>query len=128
MELDNTIRLEILADLRKTRAPSRTAKNLGYDIRTILEIANEDRHPASRHEERHDGLGRPELRIYTVSRKKAWEAWDNDSNSLKAARASYEAGTHDMLTGRDGEWLILYLIPQKRVTPRVNYFQPEISL
>lgn len=128
LELSDEIREEITRDLRKTRAPSRTAKNLGYPIRIVLQVAEEDSEPRSRHVERYEGLGRPELRQYTVARKKAWQVWDNDSNALKSARQAYEDGTHIMVTGRDGDWLIMYLIPQVKPTPRPNYFQPEVTL
>jgi hypothetical protein len=128
IELSDEVRAEIAADLRKTRAPSRTAKNLAYPITLVLQVAEEYSEPRSRHEERFGGHGRPELEPYTVARKKAWAVWDNDSEEIAYARACYEAGTHLMATGRDGDWLIMYLIPQKKTTPRPNYFQPEIAL
>lgn len=128
LELSDQIRDEIARDLRKTRAPSRTAKNLGYPIKMVLQVADEDSEPRSRHIERHGGLGRPEMQQYAVARKKAWQTWDNDSQEVSDARVAYEAGTHIMATGRDGDWLIMYMIPQSKPTPRPNYFQPEITL
>jgi len=127
--LTKEVRDEIAADLLKTRAPSRTAKNLGYSIQLVLEVAEEESRPRSRYTERFGGLGRPELARYTVARKRVWDlGWDNKSGSISKARADYEAGTHEMATGRDGEWLILYSIPRTKVEPRPNYFLPEAAL
>lgn len=129
VEISREMRDEIVSDLAKTRAPSRTAKNLGYSIKVVLAVAEEQNQPRSRFEEKYGGLGRPELVRYTVSRKKAWEVWDNDSGAISRARADYEAGTHEMCTGRDGDWLILYSIPNKwPAEGRTNYFLPESAL
>lgn len=126
LELTPDIREEILRDLRKTRAPARTAKNTGYGIRLVLQVLEEDNHPRPFREEKYGGMGRPELQGFIVSRKRPWEAWDNANEPVAGARAAYEAGTHEMATGRDGDWLILYLIPRKKVDPhRAGYFLPE---
>jgi hypothetical protein len=126
IELTPDIRDEILRDLRKTRAPARTSKNTGYAIRLVLQVQEEDNHPRPFREEKYGGLGRPELQGFTVARKRPWELWDNNSEAVFAARAQYEAGTHEMTTGRDGDWLILYSIPRKKIAPhRMGYFLPE---
>lgn len=121
------LREEIIRDLRKFRSPSKVARNLGLDVRVILpindELANSPRNPRK---EEFGGFGRPELSPYTVARKKAWAVWDNEDPAIAKARADYEAGTHDMMTGRDGDWLILYSLPQAKVTPRPDYFRPEV--
>lgn len=126
IELTPEVRDEILRDLRKTRAPARTAKNTGYPIRLVLQVQEEDNYPRPFREEQYGGLGRPEMQQYTVARKRAWEVWDNTNEVIAEARANYEAGTHEMVTGRDGDWLILYMIPRKKREPnREGYFQPE---
>lgn len=120
------IRQEIVAELRKTRAPGKVARSLGIDIRLVLPIADElSGLPRTSHEERFGGYGRPELSEFLVGRKRAHETWDNSDPLIAGARDAYEAGTHDMATGRDGDWLLLYSIPKRRVTPRPAYFQPE---
>jgi len=120
------LRQEIIAELKKVRAPAKVARNLGLDIRLILPIADEMAGtPRVQREETHGGFGRPELREHLVARKRAGDTWDNTDPRIADARAAYEAGTHDMATGRDGDWLILYSIPQRRVTPRPDYFRPE---
>lgn len=128
VEMTPEMREEIARDLRKTRAAARTAKNLGYPIRMVLEVLEDEKQPRPFREEKHGGLGRPELVPFTVARKRAWETWPNPKTdeAIATARAEFEAGTHEMATGRDGDWLILYSIPRKTVAKdRANYFQPE---
>lgn len=121
------IKQEIIRELRKVRAPSKAARNLGLDIRVVLPVADElSGEPRVLRQEAYGGYGRPELRDFAVGRKRAHEVWNNDDPMIAVARAAYEAGTHDMMTGRDGDWLILYSVPQRKVTPRPDYFQPEI--
>lgn len=121
------LREDIIRELRKFRSPSKVAKNLGLDIRLILPIADElSAAPRVVRSEQFDGMGRPELAPYIVGRKKAWDRWDNQDPLIAQARADYEAGTHDMITGRDGDWLILYSIPVLKKKPRPNYFTPEV--
>lgn len=126
IEITPEIREEVLRDLRKTRAPARTSKNTGYPIRLVLQVQEEDNHPRPFREEKFGGEGPEHLRPYLVARKRPWELWDNATDPVASARAAYEAGTHEMTTGRDGDWLILYLIPRKKVdTTRAGYFRPE---
>ena len=121
--MNTELREEIIRELGKVRAPAKVARNLGVDIRVVLPIADElSGRPRILHEEQHDGMGRPELRAFFVARKKAWEAWDNTLAEVAEARARYEAGTHTLATGRDGQWLILYSIPLLHLDPRPHYF------
>ena len=120
-------RQEIERALIKLRSPSKVMRATGYDLRDILPIHDEiSERPRIMREEQHGGYGRPELRDCLVARKRAHESWDNTSPDIAEARANYEAGTHDMCTGRDGDWLLLYSIPQKKVTPRPDAFKPEV--
>lgn len=126
-EVTAELRHEIITELRKVRAPGKVARNLGVDISTVLAIKDEFvGTPRIIREEQNGGFGRPGLRPFLVGRKRAWESWDNSDLLIAKARADYEAGTHDMVTDRDGDWLILYSIPQQRVTPRPDYFRPEV--
>lgn len=121
------IEQDIVRELRKFRSPSKVAKLLGVDIRDVLPIADRlSEAPRVSREEQFDGMGKPSLSQHAVARKKAWEVWDNADPAVAQAREDYEAGTHNMLTGRDGDWFILYSVPQRKVTPRPNYFQPEV--
>jgi hypothetical protein len=116
---------EIASDLRKTRSPSRTAKNLGYSIAIILQVVEDENQPRVLRQERHGGLGRPELQKHTVARKKVWQSWNNDLPEVAKARNDYEAGTHQMVTGYDGDWAILYMIPLRWPAAKPHYFLPE---
>lgn len=121
------IRDEIVQALLKLRSPSKVARALGVELRVILPIADElAGTPRVVRQEVYGGFGRPELEDFLVARKRAHETWDNTDEAIAAAREAYEAGTHDMATGRDGDWLLLYSIPQRKVTPRPDYFRPEI--
>jgi hypothetical protein len=121
------IKAEVIAALRKFRAPARVARSLGLDLSLVLAV-NDEIGGSTRNlrREEYDGYGRVEFRPFIVGRKRAYLSWDNTEPKIAAARAAYEAGTHDMMTGRDGDWLLLYSIPQRRITPRPNYFKPEI--
>ncbi len=123
-----TIRDEIIAELRKVRAPAKVARNLGVDIREVLKVADEiGGATRATRPEQFDGNGRPELLEFFVARKRAHVAWDNTIPEIAAARAAYEAGTHDMVTGRDGDWLILYSIPLRwPANNRTHYFKLEV--
>jgi hypothetical protein len=126
-EVTSELRQEIIVELRKVRAPAKVAARLGIDIRLVLPIKDELADtPRIIREELHGGYGRPELQDFLVGRKKAWEGWDNSDAQIAKARSDYEAGTHDMMTGRDGDWLLLYSVPQQRITPRPDYFRPEV--
>lgn len=117
---------EIITALRKFRSPAKVARHLGLDLRDVLKVSDEiGGATRSLRPEMHGGQGRPELREFLVARKRAYQPWNNSDPEIARARASYEAGTHTMVTGRDGDWLLLYLIPQRRVTPRPDYFKPE---
>ena len=118
---------EIVQALRKLRAPAKVSRHLGVDISAVLSVADRFEGTSRRtRETTYDGFGRPELQEYIVARKMAYHVWDNEDPAIAEARANYEAGTHDMCTGRDGDWLILYSIPQRRTTPRPDYFKPEV--
>ena len=75
----------------------------------------------------YDGYRKPELRENLVGRNLATESWDNTRPEIKDAREKYEAGTHTLMTGRDGPYLLLYAVPQPVITPRPGYFTPTFE-
>lgn len=75
----------------------------------------------------HDGFGKPEFRRYLAARSLAAGSWDNKRPEVAEARAKFEAGTHNMITGRDGPYLLLYLFPRAVLQPRPNYFTPTVE-
>lgn len=128
VEVTPELRAEIIAGLRKLRSPSKVMRATGIDLRIILPIADElAGMPRVIREEVHGGYGRPDLRDHLVGRKRAHEVWENSELAIAEARSRYEAGTHEMCTGRDGDWLLLYSIPRNEPTaPRPDAFKPEI--
>ena len=69
-------------------------------------------------------VGRPELRQYAIAIRRAFEFWPAEyDDAIAAARLAYDAGTHVMCQGRDGPYIIQYLIPrQKRLEPGPAWF------
>lgn len=116
---------DIIQAYRRLKSPFRVAKLLALDVQQVWDVIEENPELVAAVPSRFGGDGRPELFPYLAARRKVSDpSWDNDSAEILQARADYEAGTHDMLTGRDGNWLLMYMIPQQRVTPRPDYFRP----
>lgn len=124
--IDIEKREEILAEFRRVKSPFKVAKNLGYDVQVVWSVIDENPDALTVREERFGGEGRPDLRPYIVAKKRSNQSWDNNDPGVAKARARYEAGTHDMMTHRDGGFEFLVSRPQKRVTPRPDYFRPEL--
>lgn len=120
---------DIIAEYRRTRSPFKTANAVGVDVAIVWKVIDSNKDRMSVYEERYGGKGRPELEQFLVASRRATDReWNNDDRGIVDARAEYEAGTHLMATGRDGQWLLLYSIPRKGARdPKPNYFLPEIS-
>jgi hypothetical protein len=117
---------EVLYEYKRLRSPFKVAKALGLDPHRVWLVIEENSDRLSPHTEKYGGEGRPELRDHLVARRRAGEReWDNTDPAIAGARAAYEAGTVEMCTGRDGNWLLLYAIPRRRPDPRPDYFLPE---
>jgi hypothetical protein len=129
MTITPEIQSEILAEYAKNPqrfSPFRTAKALGVPIQDVMATVDKSKDLTARMTVRFDGYGRPEMQDYFVARRRAMaQGWDNNEEVIAQARANFEEGTHDMATGRDGPWLILYAIPRRRKTPRPGYFNTE---
>jgi hypothetical protein len=110
-------------------SPFKTATVVGISVEEVFQIIEDNKEKLNAAQERYAGFGRPELQPFTMARRQATErGWNNDDEGIISARAQYEAGTHEMTTGRDGQWLILYSIPRQRKAPsRLGYFTPEHS-
>lgn len=108
-------------------SPFKASKSTGISLPDVFEIIEKNKDTLARTGERFDGLGRPELREFMVARRRAMgEPWDNTDARIAEARVNFEAGTHMMATGRDGQWLLLYSIPrQGKVKPAPGYFSME---
>jgi hypothetical protein len=123
------VKAEIVAQFERNRqrfSPFRTSTALGIQVKDVLEVIAELKEPQARALERNGGYGREELRPFLVARRTAMTSgWDNTQPEIRKARENYELGTHDMATGRDGPWLLLYSFPVVFPEPRPNYFNTE---
>lgn len=116
---------DVIEQYRRLKSPFRVAKLLDLDVQEVWTVIEENPDRLARLPTRFGGDGRPEMMPYIVARRKVTDpSWDNDSPEIKQARADFEAGTHQMATGRDGNWLLMYMVPQEVVTPRPDYFKP----
>lgn len=130
MTITPEIRRDILAEHSKNPqrfSPFRTSKALGVPIQDVIKVIETNTDANSQLTVKHDGYGDPKVREFVVARRRAMLAgWDNNDPAIATARADYEAGTHLMVTGRDGPWLLLYSIPRKLgPKPRPDYFSTE---
>lgn len=123
---------EVVKDVLRTfiqtrRKPFNTARLCGVEVADVFAIVDQHPDALSNTQEYNGGKGREELMPFTVARRLASDrGWDNTDSEIVKARAAFEAGTHEMATGRDGKFLILYSIPRKRREPnRDGYFMPE---
>lgn len=129
MAVTPEVAAEIVSKFRQTRSPFKTAHAVGVDISEVFAVIDDSADQLTAIQERHGGLGRPEMRQFLVARRRASDPeWDNSDAKIAAARDNYEKGTHIMATGRDGAWLILYSMPRKgRPDPMPDYFLPEVA-
>ena len=111
---------KVITEYRRTRSPYRTAKILNIPVDEVWSIVEEHKDHRPEHS---DGWGRPDIRQYTVARRRAGGVWNNMLPKIAEARQNFEAGFIDLATGRDGGWEILYALPRKKRKPRPNYFE-----
>ena len=116
---------EVLNSYRRLRSPYKVARECGYEPRVVWSIIDQHADTVALPQERFGGEGRPEMHIYLVARMKPGASgWDNEDGSIALARQRYCDGTHDMATGRDGRWLLLYSIPLKKaISARPDFFK-----
>jgi hypothetical protein len=117
--LDDDIREEFA----KHHSAFRVCRALGISLDRVNRVVGNEEFPTERKTSRYGGKGRPEMEQYIVSIKQATESWDNSLPELIQARQRYEAGTHEMCQGRDGDRIILYSIPRAVPEPRPAYFR-----
>lgn len=68
-------------------------------------------------------VGRKAMRDHIVSVRHALAPWpEADRSTIVRARRKYDAGTHYMATGRDGNWIILYSWKRRKAVPPRSYF------
>jgi hypothetical protein len=122
---DEFLNDDIREEYAKHHSIFKTARALKITLDRVTRIIGQEDFHVDRQPPRFGGRGRPELEKYIVATKNAVDPWDNSLTELQQARARYEAGTHEMCSGRDGDTIILYSIPRAVVEPRMGYFKPE---
>lgn len=120
---------EVLAEYRRVRSPYKVANNLGFDVKDVWSVIDDNPDAAVQNREHSGGQGRPDLRKYFVASTRCAERWDNEEEGVALARARVCAGTHTMATHRDGGTKFLLSIPlRQRVPPQPDYFKPLVQL
>lgn len=73
-------------------------------------------------------VGRKSMRDKIVAVHHVNMPWSiHDRQAITIARKQYDRGTHDMVTGRDGPWIILYSIKRRRPeAPRNYFYEPRL--
>jgi hypothetical protein len=120
---DELLDQDIREEFAKHRSPFRVCRQLDVSLDRVRRVIGEQAPSNTKNIARFGGRGRPELEKFAVARKNVNESWDNNSVELINARSSYEAGTHEMCQGRDGDTIIQYSIPRTIIEPRPNYFK-----
>jgi hypothetical protein len=123
MTAEEHLRQDVETEFKKTKSYYRVARALDLPMEKVKAILADYQPPAPpKREAVYGGQGRPEMRKYVVAKKQAMEDWNNTDPDIAFARAAYEAGTHEMCSGRDGDTILLYSIPRTKKDPRPNYF------
>lgn len=132
MALTPEVRQEIIdAHSRNPQrfSPFRVSTALGVPIDEVMEVVDGLSEKSNGRKPRFDGYGDPAMKEHLMARRKAMgPGWDNTREKVALARKRFEEGTHIMVTGRDGPFLLLYSIPRKRpVEAQPNYFSLRSS-
>lgn len=120
---DEMLDEDIRDEFSKHKSIFRTCKQLGISLDRVKKVIGTEEFLIERKTAVYGGRGRPELEQYIAASKHANEPWNNSSPELRMARARYEAGTHEMCQGRDGDTILLYTIPRAVPDPRPGYFK-----
>jgi hypothetical protein len=95
---------------------------------TEMAVRNFDIEVLGRWKRSQDGWGDPAIRKFAVARRHIDGMWDDRSERIREARNTYDNGTHEMCSGRDGLYIILYSIPRKEpVLDRRPYFRRDFG-
>ena len=120
---DEYLDQDILEEFNKHHSLYRVCKALDISLGRVKQVIGTQSSPIERKTSLYGGRGRPELEKFIVATKASDEQWNNNAPELQQCRARYEAGTHEMCQGRDGDTILLYSIPRAVVEPRPGYFR-----
>ena len=123
MTADEYLDEDIKEEFAKHNSLFRAARALNISLDRVKRVVGQKDYHVEKRPAQYGGRGRPELEQYIVATKNADESWPIDSEELAVCRAQFEAGTHEMCQGRDGDTIIQYSIPRATPQPRHNHFK-----
>lgn len=99
-----------------------------FPVQPVLTRSFDDEPQPNRDKNGHLEVGRKSLRPKIVAVRLATSWWrPEDRDAIRNARKSYDAGTHILTTGRDGQWIVLYAIKRRKpVAPQSYFFGPYL--
>lgn len=116
----------IVHDLRKTGCDvSTVARRFGMNAEYIRQVAIKAGMSPSRAVDYQ--FGKESLRPFIVAVTPAGTAWDNLDPKIEKARKDYDDGKIEMMTGRDGDTMILYGFPKKVRQPREYFYASSVD-
>lgn len=120
-------------DLAKTAAelglPTETIRsNFNSTAGRVVRAVTYDPQPTVDHLGRFE-VGRRSLRDKIVAVRQANMPWrQEDQPKIAAARRQYDRGRYEVMTGRDGDWIILYAVKRRTpVAPRNYFYEARIA-
>lgn len=126
----NAINQLIKSELEKTKNPSLVARRFGLNYMVFLEHQKRTTAAAKIVEEVVDEpediteLSKKGLENYVIAIKRAADPFwpEKYEAAIEDARKKYDAGTHEMFTGRKSGWFVLYSQPRLVSAKPRNYF------
>lgn len=128
--MSKQLKQDILNEYAKHHSLYKTAQKLGVQINYIKSVIDSyefDQDEPTDEESIANHNGDPAKRRFLVGKILANSSWDNSEPNIADARRKFEDGTHNLGTGRDGPYILLYCFPQIKRTPRPNYFTPILE-
>lgn len=91
---------------------------------SILTLKNIDIILNKKHSLTESGLGPKSMKKYIIARRHVDDVngWDNTDPKIIYAREAYDKGEVEIMTGRDGNILNMYLIPRVSKTTKREHF------
>jgi len=121
--MQSTAQSELIKEMLKTPgvSPSRVARQLGIDIKSVLEVI--DPPDFSQRQYKKIEIGPEWCRKYAIAIKDVLAIWpEADYLRIEQARTDYDAGYIEMIQLRVEDKFILYAIPRKTRVRRRPYF------
>lgn len=131
MDLELNNKLEDI-DTETATSLLKTLEDNNYDYEkvartikvSILTLKNIDIILNKKHSLTEEGLGPKNMRQYIIARRHVDDpnGWNNEDPKIIYAREAYDKGEVELMTGRDGNILNMYLIPRVTKTNKREHF------